>query len=70
MQVEGDGTMNHKAIRVDNLMYHGCEPHLKCVLCGVCVPFHCWTKEQFEQQNCSGESPWKQEAEKGRKDDQ
>ena len=45
--------MNHKAIRIDNLMYKGCEPHWKCVNCGECVPFHCWTKEQFESQKCS-----------------
>lgn len=44
--------MNHKAVRVDNLMYKGCELHWKCVLCGKCVPKHCYTKEQFEAQEC------------------
>ena len=45
--------MKHKAIRVDNLMYNGCEPHWKCVKCGKAVPFHCYTKEQFENQECN-----------------
>jgi hypothetical protein len=53
--------MNHKAVRVDNLMYKGCELHWKCVLCGKCVPKHCYTKEQFEAQECAG----KQEAHDG-----
>lgn len=44
--------MKHKAVRIDNLMYKGCEPHWKCVLCGICVPFHCYTKEEFEQLDC------------------
>lgn len=44
--------MYHKAVRVDNLMYNGCEPHWKCTRCGVCVPFHCYTKSQFEAQEC------------------
>ena len=44
--------MNHKAVRVDDLMYRGCEAHWKCVKCGECVPFHCWSKEQFEAQKC------------------
>lgn len=52
--------MNHKAIRVDNLMYKGCEPHWKCVHCGKCIPFQCWTKEQFEAQECD-----QQNSEKG-----
>ena len=26
--------MKHKEIRIDNLMYKGCEPHWKCTLCG------------------------------------
>lgn len=42
----------HKVVRVDNLMYNGCEPHWKCTRCGMCVPFHCYTKEQFEGQDC------------------
>lgn len=45
--------MKHKAVRIDNLMYKGCEPHWKCVRCGICVPFHCYTKEQFENQECT-----------------
>lgn len=44
--------MKHKAIRVDNLMYKGCEPHWKCTLCGDAVPFHCYTKEEFENRCC------------------
>lgn len=44
--------LTHKVIRVDNLMYDGCEPHWKCTRCGKCVPFHCYTKEQFESQEC------------------
>ena len=44
--------MKHKAKRVDNLMYKGCEPHWQCVYCGKAVPFHCYTKEQFEQMCC------------------
>lgn len=44
--------MKHKVIRIDNLMYNGCEPHWKCTRCGKCVPFHCYTKEQFENQEC------------------
>lgn len=46
--------MKHKAVRVDNLMYKGCEPHWKCTICGTCVPFHCYTREEFEQQECKG----------------
>ena len=60
MQMEGDAAMNHKAVRVDNLMYKGCELHWKCVLCGECVPNHCWTKEQFEAQECKGKSTQKE----------
>lgn len=45
--------MKHKAIRVDNLMYKGCEPHWKCTICGDAVPFHCYTKEEFENMCCS-----------------
>ena len=44
--------MKHKAVRVDNLMYKGCEPHWKCVHCGECVPFHCYSKKQFEERDC------------------
>lgn len=45
--------MKHKVVRIDNLMYNGCEPHWKCVKCGKAVPFHCYTKEQFENQECT-----------------
>ena len=48
--------MNHKATRVDNLMHKGCEPHWQCVHCGKAVPFHCYTKEEFESQSCSAKS--------------
>lgn len=48
------GIRTHKAVRVDNLMYVGCEAHWKCTRCGECVPFHCFTKEAFEQQVCKG----------------
>jgi hypothetical protein len=44
--------MRHKAVRVDNLMYEGCEPHWKCVYCGDYVPFHCYKKEEFEKMCC------------------
>ena len=44
--------MKHKAIRIDNLMYKGCEPHWKCALCGDVVPFHCYTKQEFENRCC------------------
>ena len=44
--------MKHKAIRIDNLMYKGCEPHWKCKFCGEAVPFHCYTKEEFENHCC------------------
>ena len=44
--------MNHKVVRIDNLMYKGCEPHWKCVHCGTCIPFHCFKKEDIEAQEC------------------
>jgi hypothetical protein len=44
--------MKHKAVRIDNLMYKGCEPHWKCKFCGEAVPFHCYTKEKFENYCC------------------
>ncbi len=44
--------MKHKAIRIDNLMYKGCEPHWKCTICGECVPFHCYKKHEFEELEC------------------
>ena len=48
--------MTHKAVRVDNLMYNGCEAHWKCTVCGKCVPFHCYSKSQFESQECFGKN--------------
>lgn len=45
--------MKHKAVRVDNLMYKGCEPHWECVNCGEVVPFHCYTKAEFESRCCN-----------------
>ena len=44
--------MKHKVVRVDNLMYKGCEPHWKCIYCGLVVPFHCFKKEEIEYSNC------------------
>lgn len=44
----------HKAVRVNDLMYKGCEPHWKCTICGLCLPFHLVTKEQFEAIPCAG----------------
>lgn len=44
--------MKHKATRIDNLMYKGCEPHWKCIYCGDCIPFHCFKKDEFEQMDC------------------
>lgn len=44
--------MKHKVVRVDNLMYDGCEPHWKCIYCNKCYPFHCYSKRQIEQMEC------------------
>lgn len=44
----------HKVVRIDNLLYPGCEPHWKCTVCGECVPFHCWSKEEFSRMLCTG----------------
>lgn len=44
--------MKHKIVRIDNLMYKGCEPHWKCTHCGICIPFHCYSKEELESKNC------------------
>lgn len=47
--------MKHVAVRVDNLMYEGCEPHWGCLICSVCVPFHCYrNKKDFEELECRG----------------
>lgn len=46
--------MKHIAVKVENLMYKGCEYHWGCVICSTCVPFHCYTKEQFEELECNG----------------
>ena len=45
-------TNNHTVIRVDDLMYKGCEPHWKCTKCGICVPFHCYSKKKLEEMEC------------------
>ena len=39
-------------VRVNDLMYKGCELHWKCVKCGDCVPFHCFSKEEFAELEC------------------
>ena len=44
--------MKHKVVRVNNLMYEGCEPHWGCTRCGEIVPFHCYTKAEFEEMEC------------------
>lgn len=44
--------MKHKAVRIDDLMYKGCEPHWKCIHCGEYVPFHCYKKAEFEELEC------------------
>lgn len=44
--------MKHQVVRVDNLMYKGCESHWGCKRCGYIVPFHCYPKEDFEQMEC------------------
>lgn len=44
--------MTHEVIRVDNLMYRGCEPHWKCIHCGICIPFHCYSKSEIEDMEC------------------
>ena len=49
------GRMTHKVIRIENLMYKGCESHWKCVRCGVCIPLHCFDKEDLEKMECKGE---------------
>jgi len=43
----------HTVIRIDDLMYKGCEPHWKCTKCGICIPFHCYKKENIEEMECS-----------------
>lgn len=47
-----NNTNKHTVIRIDNLMYKGCEPHWKCIKCGNCTPFHCYTKEMIEEMEC------------------
>lgn len=46
--------MNHKVKRIENLMYKGCESHWKCTICGICIPFHCYGKEDLEKMECPG----------------
>lgn len=49
--------MTHKVELVKDLMYKGCELHWKCTICGMAVPFHCYTKEQFENLCCGCHKP-------------
>ena len=44
--------MKHTAVRIDDLMYKGCEPHWMCTRCKMAVPFHCCNKQQFEEFEC------------------
>jgi len=44
--------MTHKVVRVDNLMYKGCEPHWICINCKNCYPLHSYTKEEIESIEC------------------
>lgn len=46
--------MKHKVIRVNNLMYRGCEPHWGCTICGDAVPFHCYKWEEYAKKECPG----------------
>lgn len=47
--------MKHSLVRVDDLLYKGCEPYWRCIHCGATIPFHCClSKEQPEQQECRG----------------
>lgn len=41
-------------VRIDNLMYNGCESHWKCKICGTCVPVRCYNKLQFAMSECNG----------------
>lgn len=52
--------MKHEVIRVDNLLYKGCEPHWKCVKCEVCIPFHCYSKADLEGMECRSRSLFKE----------
>lgn len=45
--------MKHKVVRVNDLMYKGCEPHWKCIYCEDCWPFHCYTKKDLESMECA-----------------
>lgn len=45
--------MEHHVVKlIKDLMYKGCEPHWQCIKCDECVPAHCYSKEEFEQQEC------------------
>lgn len=46
--------MTHKVERINNLMYKGCEPHWRCTICGICIPFHCYSKNDIEKMECPG----------------
>lgn len=43
---------SHEVTRVENLMYKGCESHWKCIHCGICIPFHCYSKHEIEKMPC------------------
>jgi hypothetical protein len=59
LNLTDDPEKQHRVVRVNDLMYKGCEPHWKCVKCGICIPFHCYKKDEIEKQECSGSSPFK-----------
>ena len=44
--------MTHKVVKIENLMYKGCEAHWGCTRCGYIVPFHCYKREELEQREC------------------
>lgn len=46
--------MKHQVIRVKDLMYKGCEDHWKCKICKICVPLHCYSKQDIENMDCPG----------------
>ena len=56
--------MTHKVVRIDNLMYDGCEPHWKCIYCNDYYPFHCYSKRQLEQMECKAGETDKKGADK------
>jgi len=42
----------HRVELVRDLMYKGCEVHWKCTKCGICIPNHCFKKDQIENFEC------------------